>query len=53
MLIYVIWTRDLKMMLIRWVDDIVGWSSDGNSYIDRMITAMGKKFPIKLMGDIQ
>ena len=51
--LYVIWTKDLKMMLIRWVDDFVGWSSDGNSYINRMFTAMGKKSPIKLTGDIQ
>jgi hypothetical protein len=51
--LYVIWEPELKMMMIRWVDDYVGFSSDGNKYIHQLFEAMGKKFPIKILGGIQ
>jgi hypothetical protein len=40
--LYAIWGPDpkqVKLMLIRFVDDLVGFSSDGNKTLDRLFSA--------------
>ena len=50
--VYAIWTVDLKMIVARWVDDVCGFSSDGNKYFNRMLAALIKMYPLKLIGDM-
>ena len=41
------------MVCARWVDDVFGFSSDGNEYFDMMPSALGRKYPLKLLGDMK
>jgi hypothetical protein len=50
---YAIWTADLKFICVRWVDDYYGFSSDKNLFFNNFLAAMGKKFPLKLLGDMK
>jgi hypothetical protein len=45
--LYGIWTRGLKFMCMRWVDDIIGWSSDNNLLFNALLKSVGDKFPLK------
>jgi hypothetical protein len=51
--VYSIWTKDLKMMGARWVDDVFGFSSDNNGYFNGLLKALGRKYPLKLLGDMK
>ena len=50
---YALWTGEVKCIVVRWVDDIFGFSSDGNSYFNGFLKAMAAKFPLKMLGDMR
>ena len=50
---YAIWTEDLKFLCVRWVDSFYAVSSDGNRFLNTFLKAMGKEFPLKLLGDMK
>jgi hypothetical protein len=50
--LYCIWTADIKLMCMRYVDDIIGWSSDSNVLFNALLHSIGNKFPLKMLGDM-
>ena len=50
--LYTIWTGSIKMMCMRWVDDVIGFSSDSNKLFNALLCSMGDKFPLKLLGNV-
>jgi hypothetical protein len=54
--LYAMWGPDrkqVKLILIRFVDDLVGFSSDNNKTLDRLFSALNDKFPLKILGDMK
>ena len=51
--VYSTWTSGVKMVFARWVDDLFGFSADDNKAFNDLLKALGKAYPLKIMGDMQ